>query len=71
MHLVDGVSKKEVARRLSIIVKTVRRALRYELAPVNCASPPPRHQLAEHRDDVLADRSPLIRPQSVSVECSS
>lgn len=54
MHLVDGVSKKEVARRLGVNVKTVRRALQSEQAPVARASPPPRHQLAEHRAEVLA-----------------
>ena len=54
MHLVDGVSKKEVARRLGINVKTVRRALLLEQAPATRASPPRRHQLAEHREEVLA-----------------
>jgi transposase len=54
MHLIDGVSKKEVARRLDVNVKTVRRALQQEQAPGGRASPPARHQLEEHRDDVLA-----------------
>ena len=31
-----------------------RRALLFEQAPATRASPPPRHQLAEHREEVLA-----------------
>ena len=34
MHLVEGVAKKSVARRLGLDVKTVRRALVQEVAPV-------------------------------------
>ena len=34
LHLVDGVSKKEIARRLKLDVKTVRRAIGRPTPPV-------------------------------------
>src|SRR5437867_12984653 len=40
MHLVDGFPKREVARRLGVDVKTVRRALELEAAPQRRSSPP-------------------------------
>jgi transposase len=40
MHLLEGVAKKEVARRLGLDVKTVRRALVRESAALARASPP-------------------------------
>jgi transposase len=43
MHLVDGVPKKEVARRLGLDVKTVRRALQ------GSGAPPKRHSLRRLR----------------------
>jgi len=39
MHMVDGVPKKEVARRLGLDIKTVRRALERDVAAVKRESP--------------------------------
>jgi transposase len=39
MHLVEGVSKREIARRLGLDVKTVRRAVAAERAPAERLSP--------------------------------
>ncbi len=40
MHLVDGVPKKEIARRFELNVKTVRTAIAREAAPERRESPP-------------------------------
>ena len=40
MHLVDGVPKKEIARRFGLDVKTVRAAIARETAPERRKSPP-------------------------------
>ena len=45
MHWVDGVPKKEVARRLGLDVKTVRRALERVEPPHQRQSPPRGRQL--------------------------
>ena len=39
MYLVQGIAKKEIARRLGLDIKTVRRALEAEQAPLTRASP--------------------------------
>ena len=39
LHLVDGVPKKEIARRLKLDVKTVRRAIGRSTPPVRVLSP--------------------------------
>ena len=39
LHLVEGVPKKEIARRLKLDVKTVRRAVGRPTAPVRVSSP--------------------------------
>jgi transposase len=52
MHLVDGLPKKEVARRLGLDVKTVRRALEIEGAPQRRSSPPRGRLLDPHRDQI-------------------
>ncbi len=39
MHLVEGVPKKEVARRLTLDVKTVRRAIGRPTPPVRVSPP--------------------------------
>ncbi len=39
MHEVEGVAKKEIARRLALDIKTVRRALRRRVAPLRRLSP--------------------------------
>ncbi len=54
MHLVQGLAKKEVARRLGIDVKTVRRALKRETAPLRRESPPRGQRMEPHRDRILA-----------------
>ena len=41
MHLVEGVPKKEVARRLKLDVKTVRRAIGRSTPPVRVSPPRP------------------------------
>ena len=41
MHLVEGVPKKEVARRLKLDVKTVRRAIAQPTPPVRMSPPRP------------------------------
>jgi transposase len=40
LALVEAVAKKEIARRLGVDIKTVRRALSREVPPVHRASPP-------------------------------
>ena len=39
LHLVEGMAKKEIARRLQVDVKTVRRAVEQPLALVRASSP--------------------------------
>ena len=41
LHLVEGVPKKEIARRLRLDVKTVRRAIRRSTPPVRVSPPRP------------------------------
>ncbi len=41
LHLVEGVPKKEIARRLQMDVKTVRRAIRRATPPVRVSPPRP------------------------------
>ena len=41
LHLVDGVPKKEIARRLKLDVKTVRRAIGRSTPPVRVSPPRP------------------------------
>ena len=41
LHLVDGVTKKEIARRLKLDVKTVRRAIGWSTPPVRVSPPRP------------------------------
>ena len=40
LHLVEKVPKKEIARRLQLDVKTVRRAVDQQAAPVRVAKAP-------------------------------
>ena len=53
LHLVEGVAKKQIARRLQLDIKTVRRAVEQPLAPVRVSSPrvrsldPWREQIAQ------------------------
>ena len=51
LHLVEGVPKKEIARRLRLDVKTVRRALRRSTPPVR-VSPPRPSTLAPWRERI-------------------
>lgn len=53
MHLVDGVAKKEVARRLGLDVKTVRRALEQGVAPRRRSSSRRPRRLDGCRDRIL------------------
>ena len=41
LHLVEGVPKKEIARRLKLDVKTVRRAIGRPTPPVRVSPPRP------------------------------
>ncbi|MGH9362832.1 MAG: IS21 family transposase [Thermoanaerobaculia bacterium] len=52
MHLVDGLPKKELARRLGLDVKTVRRALVRETVPLRRAGGPRASLLDPHRDRI-------------------
>ena len=54
MHLVEGVAKKEVARRLGLDIKTVRRALSRSLAGLERASPPRGRRLDPWREKIRA-----------------
>ena len=38
-HLVEGVAKKQLARRLQLDIKTVRRAVEQPTPPVRASSP--------------------------------
>ena len=52
MHLVQGMSKKEIARRLSLDIKTVRRAIQSEQAPPARRSPARRSLLDPWRERI-------------------
>ena len=54
MHLTEGVPKKEVARRLGVDVKTVRRALASDDPPGQRASPKRGRRLDSFKDEVAA-----------------
>ena len=54
MHVADGVPKKEIARRLGLDVKTVRRAVQRETAPHKRKSPRRRRLLDPWRDKIKA-----------------
>ena len=43
MHVVDGVPKKQIAERLGLDIKTVRRAVAQATAPARRAVSRPRH----------------------------
>ena len=51
-HLVDGVGKKELARRFGRDVKTIRRAIAKEVAPEQRNSPPRGRHLDAHREEI-------------------
>ena len=51
LHLVEGVPKKEIARRLQLDVKTVRRAVDRPTPPVR-VSPPRVSSLDPWRDQI-------------------
>jgi len=53
MHLVDGVAKREIARRLDLDVKTVRRAVSRAEAPEQRSSPGRARRLDPFRDEIL------------------
>jgi transposase len=53
MGLVDGMPRREIARRLAVDVKTVRRALRQETAPLKRLSPARGRRLDEHREQIV------------------
>jgi transposase len=54
MYLTDHIPKKEIARRLGVDVKTVRRALAREQAPKRRRSPPRGCRLDAHRERIEA-----------------
>lgn len=54
MHLTDHVPKKQIARRLGVDIKTVRRALEREEAPRRRQSPPRSCGLDPHRERIEA-----------------
>jgi len=54
MHLTEGVSKKEVARRLGVDVKTVRRAVDTDDPPDQRSSPKRGRRLDPFKDEVAA-----------------
>lgn len=54
MHLVDEVPKKEIARRLSLDIKTVRRAVELEAFAEQRSSPRRRRRLDACRPDIVA-----------------
>jgi len=54
MHLVDEVPKKEIARRLSLDIKTVRRAIELEAFPDQRPSPRRARRLDACREDIIA-----------------
>jgi transposase len=52
MHLVEGVPKKEIARRFGLDVKTVRRAIERETAQAKRSSPRRRRRLDRWREQI-------------------
>lgn len=54
MHLVEGVAKKEVARRLGLDIKTVRRALSRSTAALERGSPARGRRLDPWRERIVA-----------------
>ena len=54
MHFADHIPRKEIARRLGIDIKTVRRALQREQAPTKRCSPPRGRRLDPWRDKIEA-----------------
>jgi transposase len=54
MHVVEGLAKKTIARRLGLDVKTVRRALRRTTAPLERAPTARPSRLDEHRRAIVA-----------------
>jgi len=54
MHLVDEVPKKEIARRLGVNIKTVRRAVELEAFPKRRASPRRGRRLDVCREEIVA-----------------
>ncbi|MCP4003666.1 MAG: IS21 family transposase [bacterium] len=52
MHIVDGVPKKEIARRLGLDIKTVRRAVERETAPTKRESPRRARRLDPWREQI-------------------
>ncbi len=67
MHLADGIPKKEIARRLGVNVKTVRRALLRTEAPVRRRSPPRGQTLDAHREQIeeLIRKEPKITAKRI------
>jgi transposase len=53
MGLVDAMPRREIARRLGVNVKTVRRALRREQAPLQRLSPPRSRRLDPLRERIV------------------
>ena len=53
LHLVDGVSKREIARRFKLDVKTVRRALERTDPPDERRDPKRRRRLDDFREEIL------------------
>ena len=60
MHLAEGIAKKEIARRLGLDIKTVRRALAAEQAPLTRASPPRPFMLDPWREQVERWLKPAV-----------
>jgi len=54
MHLVNEVPKKEIARRLGVNIKTVRRAVELEAFPKRRASPRRGRRLDACREEIVA-----------------
>ncbi len=52
MHVVDGIAKKEIARRLEVNIKTVRRALDKDEAPLLRATPRRGRRLDPWREQI-------------------
>ncbi len=53
MHLVDGIPKREIARRLGLDIKTVRRALKKEKAPMKREAPARPRLLDPYRERIV------------------
>jgi transposase len=54
MYFADHIPKKQIARRLGVDVKTVRRALERHDAPLRRVSPPRGSRLDPHRERIVA-----------------